>query len=186
MVSLEQLWLPIVLSAVLMFVVSTLVHMVFKWHNSDYRALPNEDAVRSVIRSGNPAPGQYLMPYCKDPKEMKSPEMLQKFQEGPLGFVTLRKPGMPSMGAPLAQWFALNLLVAIAAGYLASRTLPFGAGFLTVCRLVGIVVFLAYAGGSVSQAIWMGKPWVSAAKELLDSFLYGLVSALAFAWLWPR
>jgi hypothetical protein len=186
MVSLADLWMPIVLAAVLMFVVSSLIHMVLKWHNSEYHGLANEDQVRAAIRSSNPAPGLYLIPYCADHKDLKKPEMLQKFTEGPIGFLTLRKPGMPSMGAPLAQWFALNLVIAIAAGYLASRTLPFGAGFLTVCRLVGTVVFLAYAGGSISQAIWMGKPWNSAAKELLDSFLYGLVSALAFAWLWPR
>jgi hypothetical protein len=186
MISLTQLWMPIVLSAVLVFAASSLIHMVFKWHQSDYRKLANEDEVRAAIRSASPAPGQYMIPYCGDPKEMQTPQMLQKFKEGPDGFLTLVRPGAPSMGKPLALWFLLTLIVAFAAGYLASRTLPAGASFLAVCRVVGLVTFLAYACGSLANAIWMGKPWPSAAKELVDAFIYGLVSALAFAWLWPR
>jgi hypothetical protein len=186
MISLVDLWIPIVLSAVLVFVVSALIHMVFKWHNSDYRKLANEDEVRAAIRASNPAPGQYMIPHCIGGKEMQKPEMLQKFKEGPTGMLMLMTPGAPSMGKPLALWFLLNLIIAFAVGYLASRTVPFGVSFLAVCRVVGIVTFLAYAGGSVSGAIWMGKPWTSAAKEVLDAFIYGLVSAVAFGWLWPR
>ena len=186
MIALEQLWIPIVLSALLVFVASSLIHMVFKWHNADYRKLANEDQVRAAVRSSGPAPGQYIIPYCTDPKEMQNPEAQQKFKDGPVGFLMLRPPGAPSMGKPLALWFLLTLIIAIAAGYLASRTVPFGASHLAVCRVVGLVTFIAYACGGVQGAIWMGKPWKSAAKEVLDGFIYGVVSALAFAWLWPR
>jgi hypothetical protein len=44
MAMLASLWLPILLAAVGVFVVSSLIHMLFKWHNRDYRKLPNEDA----------------------------------------------------------------------------------------------------------------------------------------------
>jgi hypothetical protein len=186
MISLEQLWIPILLSAVLVFVASSLIHMVFKWHNSDYRKLANEDEVRAAIRSASPAPGQYIIPYCTDPKDMQKAEVQQKFKEGPVGFLTLRAPCAPSMGKPLTRWFLLNLIIAVVAGYLASKTVPVGASFLAVCRVVSLVAFLAYACGSLQNAIWMGKPRNSAAKEVLDAFIYGLVSALAFAWLWPR
>lgn len=186
MVSLEQLWIPIVLSAVLVFVASSLIHMVFKWHNPDYHKFANEDEVRAAIRAGNPAPGQYVIPYCPDPKDMQKPEVQQKFKEGPNGFMMLRAPCAPSMGAPLSQWFALNLVIAIVAGYLASRTVVAGASFLAVCRVVSLVTFLAYACGGLQYAIWFGKPWRSAAKDVLDGFIYGLVSAAAFGWLWPR
>ena len=117
---------------------------------------------------------------------MKSPELQRKFVEGPIAFITLRAPGPPAMGSSMALWFALNVVIALLAGYLASRTLPSGASFLAVCRLVGIVTFLAYACGGLQAAIWMGKPWRSAAKDLLDALIYAAVSALAFNWLWPR
>src|SRR5438067_195398 len=101
MPSLDQLWIPILLSAALVFVASSLIHMVFKWHNSDYHGFSNEDEVRAVIRKGNPAPGGYIVPYCADPKDMAKPEMVKKFEEGPNAFVSLMKPSKPSMTKPL-------------------------------------------------------------------------------------
>jgi len=181
------LWLPIVVAAVGVFVASSLIHMVFKWHNSDYRGFPNEDEVRAAMRAGSPAPGQYVLPYCADMKQMASPEMQRKYTEGPIAMVALKAPGPPNMGPMLGQWFLMNLVVAALVGYVASKTLlPTPITFLGICRDVGIMTFLAYAGGSVSHGIWMGKPWGSVAKESLDAFIYGTVSALAFAWLWPQ
>lgn len=186
MISLAQLWLPILLSAVLVFAASSLIHMVFKWHAADFHGLANEDEVRAAIRAASPAPGQYLVPYCSDMKDMQKPEMQQKYKDGPIALLTLRQPGAPGIGQPLALWFLLNLAIAVLAGYLASRTLPPGASFLAVCRVVSIVTFMAYACGGLQLAIWMGKPWRSAAMDLVDAFIYGLASAAAFAWLWPR
>ena len=186
MISLSQLWIPIVLAAVLVFVASSLVHMVFKWHNADYLKLANEDEVRAVVRAGNPAPGQYAMPHCTDMNEMKNPEFAKKFVEGPVGLLTLRANGAPNMGSSLALWFAYTLAISLIAAYIASRTLPAAANFLQVCRVAGTVAFLAYAGGSVQNAIWMGKPWGSAMKDVLDGLIYGTLTAVALAWLWPR
>jgi Flp pilus assembly protein TadB len=184
MISLAQLWLPILLAAVLVFAASSLVHMVIKWHAADFRGFANEEEVRTALRSASP--GQYLVPYCSEWKDMQTPGMQQKYKDGPIGYLLLRQAGAQGMGQPLVLWFLLNLAVAVLAGYLASRTLPPGASFLAVCRVVSIVTFLAYACGGLQLAIWMGKPWRSAAKEMLDAFIYGMVSALAFAWLWPR
>lgn len=185
MPSLAQLWIPILLSAVFVFAASALIHMVFKWHQADYRKLSDEAGVLAALRAAGASPGQYMFPHC-DPKEIGSPEVQQKFKEGPVGFVALGAPGAPSMGKPLGQWFVLTLLVSLAAGYLASRTVPVGASFLAVCRVVGLVTFLAYAVGSVTHAIWFCRPWGSVAKDVLDSFIYGVVGAVTFAWLWPR
>jgi hypothetical protein len=186
MISLAQLWLPVLLSAVAIFIVSSLVHMVFKWHNSDYKGLANEDAVRATMRAGNPVDGMYVIPYCKDHKELNNPEMVKKFEEGPVGMLFLRPAHKPSMGAPLMQWFVLCLVVSGITAYLASKSVPLGASPLAVCRFVGSVVFVAFATGSISNGIWIGEPWRSVAKALLDAFLYGLAAALVFACLWPK
>jgi len=182
-----ELWLPIVVAAVGVFIASSLIHMVFKWHNADYLRLGNEDEVRAAILATSPRPGQYAIPYCTDMKQMGSPEMQKKFTEGPIAWLTVRPSGMPSMGPMLGQWFVLNLVVAALAAYIASKTVALmPSTFLGICREVGVITFLAYAGGSVSNGIWMGKPWGSVAKEVLDALIYGVVSALAFAWLWPH
>jgi hypothetical protein len=186
MVSLEQLWMPIIAAAVAVFVMSSLIHMVFKWHNSEYKKLPNEDEARAVLRRVAGTPAVYFVPYCIDHKQMQAPEMQQKFKEGPVAMVTIRPSGLPSMGAPLSQWYVLNLVVATIAAYLACHAVPAGASFLAVARYVSLVTFAAYGVGAISSGIWMGKPWSAVAKELLDAFIYGLVSACAFAWLWPK
>lgn len=186
MVSLAGLWLPILLSAALVFVASTLVHMVLKYHASDYTKLPNEDAVRAAIQSGKPEPRQYIIPYAKGPDEMKTPEWQRKWQEGPNGVLTLRPLGPMSMGSSMVQWFLFALGVSLVTAYLACGTVLFGASFRHVFRVVGTVAWLAYAAGQLPAAIWMGKPWSIAIKEVIDAVIYGLVTAATFAWLWPR
>ncbi|HWB39952.1 MAG TPA: hypothetical protein VG500_01775 [Gemmatimonadales bacterium] len=183
---LGALWLPIVLSAVLVFIVSAIIHMVLKYHNSDYRPLPNEEAVRAALRAGNPEPRQYVIPYCPDMKDMEKPEMQQKFREGPVGVLNLRRPGPPTMGPMLLQWFLFTLMVSLFVAYVAAHTIPPGAHYLDVFRVVGAVAFLAYAAGQIPGAIWMGKPWSVTAKEVFDGLVYGLVTAGTFGWLWPK
>ena len=186
MVTLGALWLPIVLSAVIVFIASSIIHMVLRYHASDYTKLPNEDAVRAAIRTGNPQPAQYIIPYCSNPKEMEAPEMKQKFIEGPVAVLNLKPSGAPGMGPTLVQWFVFLLVVSFFLAYVASRTLPAGTEYLQVFRVVGCVGFLAYAAGIFPGAIWMGKPWPVAIKEAFDGLVYGLLAAGTFGWLWPK
>src|SRR2546430_13628982 len=51
MVALTALWIPILLSAVIVFVASSILHMVLPYHRSDYKKLPDEDKVVAVLRS---------------------------------------------------------------------------------------------------------------------------------------
>ncbi|HEX5387311.1 MAG TPA: hypothetical protein VFW66_11455 [Gemmatimonadales bacterium] len=186
MVTLGALWLPIVLSAVLVFVVSSVVHMVLKYHASDYTQLPNEDAVRAAIQSGKPRPAQYIIPYVADLKLLEKPEVKQKFVDGPVAVLNIRRTGPMSMGPSLAQWFVFSLVISYIVAYVASRTLPAGTDYLHVFRVVGTVAWLGYAGATIPDSIWMGQPWSVTIKHVIDGLLYGLVTAGTFGWLWPR
>lgn len=180
------LWLPILVAAVSVFVASSLIHMVFKWHNRDYKPLTNEDAVLGALRAGAPTPGQYVLPHCADMKDLRNEEMQKKFREGPVGFLTLKQPGPPAMGGALAKWFLLNLVVAAIAGVIVFHIYgPRADANRAAGHLVGVISFLTYAGGSLQAGIWMGKPWGSVAKDLLDGAIYAGVSGAAFCWLWP-
>ena len=55
MVPLAALWLPILLSAVIVFVASSLMHMLLKYHQGDYRQLPDEDKILAVTKKASPA-----------------------------------------------------------------------------------------------------------------------------------
>jgi hypothetical protein len=184
--ALLALWLPILLSAAVVFVVSSLIHMVFKWHAGDYNGFANEDAVRAAIRAGNPAPGRYVIPHSTDMKEMGSEAMQRKYREGPVAQINLGAPGLPNMGKYLGLWFVWSLIVATVAAYLASRLFGFNFGRAdAAAKMVGAVTFIAYGFGTVTESIWGLRPWSSSAKYLLDAALYAVGSALVFLWLYP-
>ena len=42
MVGLTSLWLPILLSAIVVFILSSVIHMFLGYHNSDYARLPGD------------------------------------------------------------------------------------------------------------------------------------------------
>ena len=179
MLTIVQLWLPLLVAAVMVFVASSLIHMVFKWHNADYLSLENEDEVREVIRRRTPAPGQYVLPACKEMKDLQTPEMQKKFQQGPVGFLILRPNEAPRIGASLGQWFALNLLVAAITAHLADDAFGRGAELHRVFYLTALTTFIAYAGGSLSNGIWRGVPWRGVAKDVLDAMIYAIVTGLS-------
>ena len=184
--ALLALWLPILLSAVVVFVISSLIHMVLQWHASDYSSLANEDAVRAAIRAGQPAPGRYVMPHCKDMKDMGSEVMKQKYAEGPVGHITILPNGAHNMGKYLGLWLLLCLLVSAVAAGLAARV--YGLDHTPVggaAKLAGAVSFIAYGFGTLQESIWMGRPWKASAINLLDATLYALGTWAVFLWLWP-
>ncbi len=183
MVSLTALWLPIVVSAVGVFMASSIVHMVLKYHNSDYRKLPDEDAVATAMRGA--APGYYSMPHCLDMKEMGSPEMLKKYKDGPIAFVTVSPNGAPKMGITLGTWFVYCLWISVFVAYLAGRHLDAGADYMAVFRMASTVGFLGYGASEPIAAIWKAQPWSMTLKHVVDGLIYALVTGGIFGWLWP-
>ena len=186
MTGLTQLWLPIVLSAVAVFLLSSLVHMVLPWHKGDYRAVPDEGRVMDALRPFAIPPGDYMIPRPSGPQEMKSSQYMEKLQRGPVLIATVLPNGQWSMGKGMTQWFVYLLVVGLFAGYIASRALAPGAPYLEVFRFVGAAAFLAYAGAEWPRSIWYHRAWNITVRNSIDGLLYGLVTAGFFGWLWPR
>jgi len=186
MVSIGALWLPILLSAVLVFVASSIIHMVFKYHQADYRQLPDEEAARAVLGKQDLRPGQYVIPYCRDMKEMQQPNMIRKLEEGPVAFLTVRPKGQPGMGKYLVQWFLFSVGLSIFVAYLTGRALPAGTEYLQVFRIAGTAAWLGYSGAVVWGGIWKAAPWSSVGRDVFDGLVYALLTAGAFGAFWPR
>src|SRR6187455_1156368 len=180
----SQLLLPALYASVAVFILSSLIHTVFKWHAPDYHGVSNEDEVRAVIRKSGAQPGQYMIPYCKEGKQ--DPAVMQKFVEGPVVSLVVRPSGAIHMGGFLFKWFVYCFVISILSGYVAHFTLPPQAEYMKVFRVVSTVAWLAYAWGGPSDAIWMGKPWSSTIKYMFDGLLYALLTAGCFAWQWPH
>lgn len=185
MVSLAGLWLPILLAAVIVFIASSIIHMVLPYHKGSYRKLADEDAVRAAIRASNPSPGLYNLPYCTH-KDMNTPETQAKFKDGPVGHLIVLPNGPVSLPKYLLQWFVFCLIVGFFVAYLAGHTIHMGAPYRYVFRVVGTAAFLAYGIGGLSNGIWKGIPWKMVFFEAFDGLIYSLLTAGTFGWLWPR
>jgi hypothetical protein len=185
MVALTALSLPILLSAVLVFVASSVVHMVVPWHRNDLKRLPGEDAVREAIRKAGIGPGQYWFPFPENPKDMGSPEMRKKFAEGPVGTIFVMPNGPPMIPKHLVEWFVFCLVVGVFVAYLTGRAFGAGTEYLSVFRYSGTIAFLAYAATHAADPIWKGGSWAVAFKHAVDGLLYGVLTAGIFSWLWP-
>jgi hypothetical protein len=182
--TLASLWLPILPSAVFVFIASALINMLLKfWHTPDYRKFANEDEVRAAIRAGNAVPGQYSLPWC-GPDSMKDPVMQEKFVQGPVGVVNLRRAGRLNMGAYLLQWFGFCILVSLLCALIA-RVLPAGADSHAVFHTTALAALLGYAIGAFPNSIWWGVPWTSTFKYAVDGILYAIITGFTFLWLWP-
>jgi hypothetical protein len=184
-VSLATLWLPVVLSGVIVFIASSIMHMVLTYHRSDYHQLPDEDKVLAGFRPSGLRRGLYVFPYCQ-PKDMKSPAIIEKYKQGPVGFLMIMPNGPPAMPKFLGQWFGFCLLVGIFVAYLTGHAVATGADYLAVFHVAGTAAFLAYGLGNLTNAIWRGQTWSTTIKEVIDGLIYGLLTAGTFGWLWPR
>lgn len=186
MVPLTSLWLPVLVSAVLVFLASSLIHMVLGYHNSDYAKMPREDDMLKALAPFSIPPGDYFLPHAGGMKAFNDPVFQAKWKKGPVATLTVLPSGTNFMGAQLAQWFVYAGVVAFFSGYVASRTLGPGADYLMVFRVVATTAFMGYALGLWQMAIWYQRSVTTTLKSTFDGLLYGCLTGGAFGWLWPQ
>jgi hypothetical protein len=185
MVALSALWLPILLSAVFVFVVSSVIHMLLPYHKTDFKQVPNEGALMDAMRPVQVPPGEYVLPYATSMKEMETPEFVAKLEQGPVAFMTVLPNGKQGMGRQLAQWFAYSIIVSVFAGYIANHAVAAGGDYLAVFRFVGAVAFTGYSLALLQNSIWYRRAWSTTLKSVFDGLIYAMVTAGTFGWLWP-
>lgn len=186
MTELHALWLPIVLSAVIVFVASSVIHMFTPWHKGDYPKIPNEDKVMDALRPLAIPPGDYMFPRPSGMAEMRSPEFALKRSKGPAMIVTVLPNGPVTMGKELTQWFVFSIVVGAFAAYVAGRALPPGTNYLRVFQFVGAAAFMGYSLGLWPITIWYRRALGTTIRSTIDGLIYALLTAGTFGWLWPQ
>jgi len=184
--SLASLWLPMLVSAVVVFLASWIIHVVLPWHRGDYPPLPKENEVMEALRPFSIAPGDYMVPRAGGMAEMKTPQFQEKLKKGPVMVVTVMPNGPFSMGKPLALWFVYSLVVGFFAAYVACSTVPSAAPYLKVFRITGTVAFVGYALALWQMSIWYQRSWGTTIRSTIDGLIYGALTAGVFGWLWPQ
>jgi len=181
-----SLWLPVLVSAAAVWIASAIVWMALPHHKTDFSRLPSEDGIVDALRKLALKPGQYLMPFMPDMKNMKDPAVVKRFTDGPIAMINVRPNGMPGMGKNLIFYFAYCVLVSFVTAYVARHTLSFGTTRAIVFRLTGTVAIAAYSLALIPESIWMWRPWSSTWKSVCDSIVYGIMTGAIFAFLWPH
>jgi hypothetical protein len=186
MTALSALWLPILLSAVIVFAASSVIHMMLPWHKSDYGKVPNEEKFMDLLRPLAVPPGDYMVPRPANMDDMKTPEFVEKAKRGPVMVVTVIPNGPMAIGKSLVQWFVYSVVVGILSGYVASRALPPGTDYLRVFQIAGATAFIAYTAALWQMSIWYCRAWSTTIKTTVDGLIYALLTAGVFGWLWPH
>ena len=183
MTDLVSLWLPILLSGVFVFVVSSIIHMFLPYHKSDFKKVPSE--VMDSLGKFNIPPGDYVFPHAGSTEACRSEEFKEKAAKGPVTFMTVMENGIMKMGKSLGLWFLYSVVVSIFAAYVTGIALGPDAYYLTVFRYVGAVAFTGYSLALLQNSIWYHRSWCTTFKSMFDGLIYALVTAGTFGWLWP-
>jgi hypothetical protein len=188
MVPITSLVLPIFLSAILVFIASSIIHMVLPYHKGDMRMIPagKEDEVLEALRRLNLQPGDYGAPHPGSMAGMKDPAFVAKMTKGPRVLMTISAGGPASMGTNLALWFLNIGVVNVFAAYVTGRAVAPGVDYLTVFRFIGTTAFMGYSLALLHDSIWYRRPWSKTAKLMFDGLVYALLTAGVFGSMWPR
>jgi hypothetical protein len=185
MTPITALWLPVLVSAALVFVASSIIHMASPWHKNDYPKMPQEGEAMDALRPLGIPPGDYMVPRAESTEAMRSPEFTEKLRKGPVMILTVLHSGPFSMGRNLALWFAYLLVVGLFAACVAGRILGPDAEYQAVFHNVAVTAFLGYALALWQMWIWYHRSLATTIKATIDGAVYALLTAGTFGWLWP-
>ena len=186
MVPVTSLLAPIVLSGVIVFVASSLVHMVLGYHKADFKTLPAEDDVMAALQKFNLPPGDYMVPRPPSMEAMKSPEFKAKHEKGPVMIATVIKPGPLTMGPQLIQWFVFCCIVSAFTAFVTGGAHAPGTAYMPVFRTAACAAFMGYALAYWPMRIWYQRSMGTTVRNTIDGLIYGLLTAGVFGWLWPH
>ena len=181
---LTQLWLPIVLSAVFVFLASSIIWMALPYHKADIKVLPDEKALTEPLAKLDLPPGTYMWPNCGSGESQNSPEFKARWDVGPWGSINILGC-KPNFGANLGLVFVFYLVVGVCVAYITSQSQAAGAECASVFQVACATAILAYCAGGIAGAFFMGKPKRFMFTDFIDGVVYGLITAATFAWLWP-
>jgi hypothetical protein len=180
LMSVYDLWLPILVTGIATHLLSTLAWMLLPHHRLEWQKIPAEEAFQDAIVAHNIGAGQYVFPFTQDMKEIKT-EAFQKRQNTCQGMLVLRNSSL-NMGAAILKTLTHFLVVAFVIGYLASLGLPAGAPFPKVVQFVTTAGLLTHCAAHFPHVFWFPR---KIAMELIDGIVFSLATGLVFAAFWP-
>ena len=179
------LWLPILLSATAVWIISSIVGMALPHHKQDWIGLSDEDGFMDYIRRSGIKPGNYLFPDFRTGEALKSEKVEKALKEGPVGHLSVW-PAPLTMGDKMVATFIVYLVVSTLIAYLTRIALPGPAEFAKVFQVAATAGILAYCFSHIPNAIWWGSYKRTIVANVIDGIIYGAITGAIFAWRWPH
>jgi hypothetical protein len=179
------LWLPILLSAAAVWIVSIIASMALPHHKQDFIGLPDEDGFMDDLRKRGIKPGNYIYPDFRGREAIKSEKIQKALNDGPVGHLHVWKTPL-TMGDKMAATFIVYLVVSTLIAYLTRIALPGPAEFARVFRVAATASILAYCFSFIPSAIWWGSYKRTIVANVIDGILYAAITGAIFAWRWPH
>lgn len=168
----SRFWLAGLAGGVILFVYSAMSWMVLPWNHGTLKAFPNQQVVveaMSQIRE----PGMYTFP--APDTEMAAAQQMK----GPSVFAAVKPGPLQSMGPPMAAGFVIDLICALTAAWLLTRTAELGY-WGKVC-FTAALGFLAAVFIQASAWNWFGYTAHFTLVQILDSTLSFALAGLGMA-----
>jgi hypothetical protein len=183
------LWLPVILSTVAVFLIGGCAWLDLPHHRSHLQRLPDESAERSLLRGLEP--GRYRIPHSAGATDLRDRAFRQRYEEGPVGTLTLERQGRVGVGRRLGFTLAWHLVITCTTAWLLGRSwglypwagMPVPA--MDVFVMASGLTFGFHAFGLFPEAIWFSKPWRRIGWDVVDSGLYAFVTGGIFMLCWP-
>lgn len=182
MLRVYDLWLPIVLSGLATHILSTLAWTVLPHHKPEWEKLPVEDDFYQLLAAKRVGPGQFMFPFAHGGSPESRTEEFRRKAAAHSGMLIIW-PQPVTMGKAIAQTLIAFMVIAFVLGYLASLGLERGTSFSKVFQFVGTAGLLAHVSANFPHVFWFRR---RIAMEVLDGVAFALVTAVIFAYLWPR
>jgi len=180
-ISVWSLWIPILVSGIALFFASWMAWMLLPHHKSEWKGLPNEQAVMDAMKSAGVGAGQYMFPFCAKNADWKSESFKARMKAGPNGHLVVW-PGPCNMSKNMFCTWLFFTVACFVIAYLTTLALKPGDDFMTVFRFVGTAGILTYGTANILNGIWFGRRMIG---DIADGIAYGLITGWIFAWLWP-
>lgn len=180
-VELISLWLPILLTTVMLFFSGFICWMVLPNHKPDWKKLPNETEFLHKMAEWDIPKGNYAYPYAMDKESMEGENAKKAIEQGTFGTIQAWG-GQPSMGNNLLCQVGFLFVTNFCLAYLATLGVAPGADFMTVFRFVATAAFLTFTAAVVPGAIWFKNRITG---HIIDGVIQAAIAGAVFAWLWP-
>lgn len=183
---LVQLWLPILISGVAVFVLSAVGWMAVNHHAKDQRSLPDAKPLLDALEAMKVQPGVYMFPgaFGHSGEEQKAAAQAEMFNK-PTGIIRIWS--MPNMGANMLSSLAVYLVISVFIAYLGwSAFGATGKSFAELFKVLGTAGVLAYSFAFIPNDIWFQNSRRATALCVIDGVIYGLTTGAIFAAMWPK